>query len=241
MKPTKNNHFCVASRKHKILFDDKAKADNFIKYNKEDILEENGKAPVRSYFCIACGGWHVTSIESAVIGDSINDRDAKVLERRALLKGEEKELRHYISWKLKDARLFISIGKLDEAEDILDVCQLELESADHRIVSNLNFAKVTSMFSKTNYQFKVAKYLNDMTDAELEGIMQSEKNDKQDKVIVSTAKGVYLSRRLFLLLDNIRNGVNTEDSKQEYLSLIETNFKTKGSRRKEYFLDLLDE
>ena len=32
-----------------MLFESQAKADNFILYNKEEIEEENGKAPVRSY------------------------------------------------------------------------------------------------------------------------------------------------------------------------------------------------
>ena len=45
-----------------MLFETQAKADNFIKYNSEGILEENGKAPVRSYYCEMCGGYHVTSV-----------------------------------------------------------------------------------------------------------------------------------------------------------------------------------
>ena len=44
-----------------MLFESQAKADNFILYNKEEIEEENGKAPVRSYYCRLRGGWHVTS------------------------------------------------------------------------------------------------------------------------------------------------------------------------------------
>ena len=40
-----------------MLFESQAKADNFILYNKEEIEEENGKAPVRSYYCRLCGGW----------------------------------------------------------------------------------------------------------------------------------------------------------------------------------------
>ena len=61
MKPTKNKIFCVACKRPKMLFESQAKADNFILYNKEEIEEENGKAPVRSYYCRLCGGWHVTS------------------------------------------------------------------------------------------------------------------------------------------------------------------------------------
>ena len=61
MKPTKNKVFCVSCKRPKMLFESQAKADNFILYNKEEIKEENGRAPVRSYYCRLCGGWHVTS------------------------------------------------------------------------------------------------------------------------------------------------------------------------------------
>lgn len=32
-----------------------------MQFNCGEILEESGKAPVRYYFCNACGGWHITS------------------------------------------------------------------------------------------------------------------------------------------------------------------------------------
>jgi len=42
----------------------KQKADNFMFFNCEKIKEESGYAPCRSYYCEACGGWHLTSIIS---------------------------------------------------------------------------------------------------------------------------------------------------------------------------------
>lgn len=61
MKPTKNHIYCHDCGRKKMLFSSEEKAMNFIKYNAQDILEENGVAPTRAYFCIACGGWHLTS------------------------------------------------------------------------------------------------------------------------------------------------------------------------------------
>lgn len=61
MKPTKNRFFCKACKQPRILFESKSKADNFIRFNANTILEENGYAPTRSYYCKQCGGWHVTS------------------------------------------------------------------------------------------------------------------------------------------------------------------------------------
>jgi DNA polymerase-3 subunit delta' len=44
-----------------MLFKSEKKAENFIKYNSDEILNETGIAPVRAYYCPFCGGWHITS------------------------------------------------------------------------------------------------------------------------------------------------------------------------------------
>lgn len=60
MKPTRSLVYCYETRRQKILFKSESKADNFIRYNADEIRESSGYAPVRSYYCISCGGWHVT-------------------------------------------------------------------------------------------------------------------------------------------------------------------------------------
>ena len=82
MKPTKSRVYCVACMRSKMLFETQEKADRFIQYNKEDIEEENGKAPVRSYYCRLCGGWHVTSVpsESATRFEKRDERIAAELD-----------------------------------------------------------------------------------------------------------------------------------------------------------------
>jgi len=60
MKP-KNRYFCMGCQRPKMLFESKSKADNFLKFNKDDF----NKTPTRSYFCSFCGGWHI-SIKSPV-------------------------------------------------------------------------------------------------------------------------------------------------------------------------------
>ena len=62
MRPIKNRIFCIECQRPKILFESKSKALNFIKDNSDEIKEENGVAPIRTYLCKSCGGWHVTSI-----------------------------------------------------------------------------------------------------------------------------------------------------------------------------------
>ena len=61
--PHRNKVYCPCCSKYKIVFKNKSKADNFIKFNSASILKENGYAPIRSYYCSLCGGWHVTSLE----------------------------------------------------------------------------------------------------------------------------------------------------------------------------------
>ena len=84
MKPTRNRVFCLAYGHHKMLFDNEQAANNFIKYNHDEILEENGKAPTRAYYCDVCSGWHVTSMEAFDIESSYD-----VLEKRMSIRGQQ--------------------------------------------------------------------------------------------------------------------------------------------------------
>jgi hypothetical protein len=61
MKPTKNRIFCKDCGRKKMLFETEKKADNFIRFNVEEIESVSGHGPKRSYFCIFCNGWHITS------------------------------------------------------------------------------------------------------------------------------------------------------------------------------------
>lgn len=65
MRPTRNRYFCIAAKRIKMLFESQSQADNFIKFNKDEMEELGGKVPVRSYYCSLCGGWHVTSNPNA--------------------------------------------------------------------------------------------------------------------------------------------------------------------------------
>ena len=63
-----------------MLFATQEKADNFIKFNKEEILDEKGRAPVRSYYCRLCNGYHVTSNPSLTEGEIRDKSDEKLLQ-----------------------------------------------------------------------------------------------------------------------------------------------------------------
>ena len=53
MRPTKNRVYCYGCQRSKMLFESNAKADNYIAYNSEGMLEEvrwsHGSTEIRTY------------------------------------------------------------------------------------------------------------------------------------------------------------------------------------------------
>lgn len=79
MKP-KNRYFCMGCQRPKMLFETKSKADNFLKFNEKDFDKSAKGAPVRSYFCSFCGGWHISSISNIASIMSAKERADLVLQ-----------------------------------------------------------------------------------------------------------------------------------------------------------------
>ena len=80
MKPVNNHIFCPGCRRPKILFETREKAENFIRFNGEEIAVQSGKAPTRSYYCSFCCGWHVTSLDDLEKGKEDDLRDQRKWE-----------------------------------------------------------------------------------------------------------------------------------------------------------------
>lgn len=70
-KPTKNRVMCPECGRAKMLFESESKARNFIKFNGDNI-PHNGE--LRTYFCPACGGYHISSKEHKRSYDTATDR-----------------------------------------------------------------------------------------------------------------------------------------------------------------------
>lgn len=66
MKPSKKNVYCNDCGRTKMLFETEKKAENFMRFNNEEIESESGYSPQRSYYCIFCLGWHLTSIKEKI-------------------------------------------------------------------------------------------------------------------------------------------------------------------------------
>ena len=115
MKPSKNKIFCHDCGKQKQVFETEKKADNFIKFNSNDIELENGYAPKRSYFCVACGAWHITSNENEFQGKSFTE---KVLEKYTIKKENKQELQIIENQKKQEINQKLQIIE-DKISDLL--------------------------------------------------------------------------------------------------------------------------
>ena len=129
MKPTKNKLFCVACQRTKMLFETQAEADRFVSFNKEEIEEENGRAPIRSYYCKLCGGYHVTSNPSEEAGEIFNNKTehlAEMADEMSKANGDVKTVVNEITDLLNRIERRIYEGRWDTAELWIGECRKKI-------------------------------------------------------------------------------------------------------------------
>ena len=144
MKPTKNRVFCKDCGRVKMLFETEMKADNFIRFNSEDIELERGYSPNRSYYCIFCNGWHITSNKESVNIKSKTEKivelykkykEEKLLKRKGKVEIGKKRsdvlIKHLetIEKKIQEIEALLKSGCLDRCNEIFDTSFAELEIA----------------------------------------------------------------------------------------------------------------
>lgn len=207
MKPHRNYIFCVASKKSKILFESQDKADNFIKYNAAEIEEENEKAPVRSYYCQLCCGWHVTSNPSTVSGESLDRRDQRMLQQLDEIqesKDRVKEIKHSIFQRMKDFDLLLNLCRFSEAEDILDICDLDLDEirsiSPTIMLYNSCSGKVFKARERYNHILSLSKLDDDAQEKMLQ-LKEPTKAQIKDIAMIKTIRAV----------DNLNSVLNMKD------------------------------
>lgn len=116
MKPTKNRVYCKDCGRHKMLFETEKKANTFIKFNSEEIASETGIAPTRSYYCMFCNGWHVTSHKENI---GVQSKTERVLE---LYKAEKENL---ALWRQQNAET--KKRKREELEHRLELIENQIK------------------------------------------------------------------------------------------------------------------
>ena len=140
MKPVKNRIFCRAARHTKMLFETQEKAENFIRFNRDEILQSRGKAPCRCYYCFFCMGWHVTSNPSTEEGILLDQRDealAKDLREKYLKRKEKvspiprpKLMRYAFYEQLRLVDVHISLFDVEKTECCLAECRRILQEEE---------------------------------------------------------------------------------------------------------------
>lgn len=126
MKPTRSLTFCREGGRKKMLFESESKANNFIKFNADEIRESTGYAPTRSYYCISCGGWHVTHMaefaHKKTLSEVMTDKMNKELENK-------KRIAQVASQQRVEIRARNKVH-LDNIQSTLDAIHVHIESGD---------------------------------------------------------------------------------------------------------------
>lgn len=100
-KPSRNRHLCLDCGREKFVFKSERAAQMFIEYSRDAMLESNGYAPERVYYCDLCCGWHVTSrrnytrknFHREVVDTMIALRRAREEAKKAKQKSSSKPIR----------------------------------------------------------------------------------------------------------------------------------------------------
>ena len=222
MKPIKNQIFCVACGRPKMLFETKAKADNFIKFNSSEVMEESGKAPIRSYYCEICGGYHVTSNNSKTHAEWLDIRDkvlAEEVDRRvkANLKTKSnqkqtnqepkskgaKENKLDILEQLEQSDILMTKGMLDEAGELLAKCRFRIQAVEQRMnVAKLEgFTRCKDQMEKLIRKLdRLKKWVKSSYDEQEAFIAKEGKTEEEEEVctaLVSIKAVVRIKRALY--------------------------------------------
>lgn len=137
MKPIKNRIFCHECKRAKMLFESESKALNFIKFNANEIENETGMAPSRSYFCIVCNGWHITSQKNII--PNLVSKSERVLNEFRDMKVKKKEA------KLKNAAKKTSI--INENLSIIYKLIIEVEESIKKVENEQGTIQIEKAFS----------------------------------------------------------------------------------------------
>lgn len=224
MKPTKNKIFCLSCRRPKMLFETQAKADNFILYNKDEIEEENGKAPVRSYYCRLCGGWHVTSSQSEEIKARAERREEKIAteaDRLVKIHEDVDSVINELYGRWEEAKAAIQQGRLRVAEMSMKKCLGILNSLRISADIPLNWDKWAIHIS--DLQKKIDRYREfiGQPKKEREALLAKENKTKVEEEICMAYLAYQTLFKIDTLLEEVEKDIERGDKDAVKEKLIE--------------------
>lgn len=222
MKPTRNKVFCQACKHTKILFDSQSKADNFIKFNSEEIIEENGKAPVRSYFCPFCSGWHVTSLSSLETGANLDSRDQRIIKKIMIDDNELSKIKD----DLVELEKCVQLLDYDKAEHIIVSFNKKIIKAQHYI-SNKDITKIRSKLNKCRAKIDIYNRWKNMTDEEQVAILNTPSPTKEQKREINCIKELRAYKSILSVIQNRELLVRSDDDQtvQDIINICKTRLK----------------
>lgn len=223
MKPTRNRVYCPSCLRSKMLFESEEKANNFIRFNSAEIMELNGKAPTRSYFCRFCSGWHITSISSEQKGQEMDQLDQDRFEKlangqakasSAELKAKSREIRKLYN----DGISALSLCRFEQAElcfsNALILNPIHSEQIEHaqqicqRIQELLSSNQELDTIQRELLQFN----------ASASSLSQSDK-ESFDAYISETIINYGILLNLYSILDKAEDAIENKDFHQAQIQV----------------------
>lgn len=196
-----------------MLFESQSKADNFIKFNSDEIAEQTRKVPSRSYYCQFCCGWHITSIADSDKAAACDERDARVWEQLKTAIAPKKKKKQA---KAVEQPTVLKIKKFPKSEQGYKL-RVIAENID-RTIARVESALFTADIHKLRAQFDIL--------LELERELRSKSAEfgidivAVDKRYVNIAK---IKELFFKVFDFFVNN----DKRQSYLSSVPEDEKSK--------------
>ena len=130
MKRAKNKVYCVSCKREKLLFETQEAADRYIKFFREEKEGMNAKMASRSYYCVFCGGYHLTSITDKSKTRWFENKNSWMIRKvDDIIKSKEditpvvENVKNIIS---NEVEQLIVQGQLDDAERALNACRKKI-------------------------------------------------------------------------------------------------------------------
>ena len=240
MRPTKNIVYCCACHKSKMLFKTKSKADNFIKYNSKEILEENGKTPARCYYCAMCGGYHLTSNSSRLSAAYFEKRDKKRMDEILSHKGNETDetlnLIKTIYDRLQTIRTQLNFGISEESKELLELCRTDIRHLANRPIKNKEkLIRLNTAIAKTEKLHNLVDTVSNLTEEGLQPYLDIKDPDEEQYLLKNIIKNIIAIKRVRAILSHIdemldKKQINVIEGFNECKELLST-IRGKGRKR----------
>jgi|GEM_PF-6320245 len=188
-----------------MLFETEKKAETFIKFNSSEIEEEVGYKPERVYFCIYCGGWHVTSQKEDW---SIKSPTEEILELYQQEKEEEALMKAKLQALKKEEKALLLARKKEEEKALMKAKRQAFEKAGKALL----FARKKEEKEALLLARKIEEFNKSLNDVERYiKVLKKLKNNKANCIEKLPVKYIEVSER-------------PQENEDQYIEIFNKNF-----------------